>query len=170
MDEVNTLPQGMENKLLRLLADPYEGMMYVKRRDVAPTVKVSGLNVLYIFASNKTPDELIAKGFNSAVVERIRQYYFRIPPLCERPEDIALALSIIFHRKGNDNSIQWKKIDIKAFRFLCMLPWPDNFRGLEGFVDGLATQRQMRGMQEDPEISFEEVIECAVRRNLIAGR
>jgi arginine utilization regulatory protein len=173
LDEVNTLPKGVENKFLRLLASPYEGMMYKDQDAMAPSIKVEGLNVLYVFASNARPEELIENyGLNSAFIGRIRQNYFEIPPLRERPEDIALALSCMFQKRSEDSPtiIKWKRIDLNAFRFLCTLPWEDNLRGLQGFVDALSLQRQIRGTVDEEEIQFEEVIECAVRRNLISSR
>ena len=59
LDEINTLPKGVENKFLRLLASPYEAIIHEKADSRTPTKKIEGLNILYIFASNKKPEELI---------------------------------------------------------------------------------------------------------------
>lgn len=170
LDEVNTLPKGIENRLLRLLESPYEALFHKREDSVAPRQRISGLNVLFVFASNKTPEELIDLGYNSAFIGRIRQYYFEIPPLKERPEDIALAFSTMLHKKyEEDHTLAWERVSLEAFRFVCMLPWTDNFRGLQGFVEALAVERRMRRISTK-EISFEEIIECAVKHDLLTGR
>lgn len=167
LDEVNTLPKGVENRFLRLLEKPYEAIFHLKQDSIVPTEKISGLNVLYVFASNKRPEELIEAGFNSAFIGRIRQHYFEIPPLRERPADIALAFSTLLHAKKKESpELKWERISHEGLRFVCMLPWVDNLRGLKGFVEALALERMMRGIQAE-EISFEEIVECVVNRNLI---
>jgi hypothetical protein len=167
-DEFNTIEVGLENNLLKLLVEPNEAVIKLtndsEKDDVA---RIQKFNNLYIFASNLTPDELLKKGYNSAVISRITQYYFEIPPLKYRKEDMLLAFISMLSKKIEKNAdIGWKMVEPTALQFLCMLPWYGNYRDLDGFVNDLFNERKLRSIFNE-ELSFREVVECAVRRGLI---
>lgn len=161
-DEFNTLPKRLENHLLRLLVDPYEAWIYEDENYKSQRL-VRGFNCVFVFASNKRPEELIKEGYNPAVISRITQYYFEVPPLRERKEDMLLSL---IQQLSDKKDAGWEKIGETALRFLCMLRWEGNYRTLKGFVNDLFNNRRQRSI-ENKEITFKEVVECAVRRKLI---
>ena len=164
-DEFNTLEKGLANNFLRLLAKPYESLVFESEDKDSDERLIKNFNCVYVFASNKTPDELIDEGFNEAVISRISQYYFEVPPLRQRTEDMLLAFINGLTKKED---VGWKKIEPTALRFLCLLPWEGNFRTLAGFVDDLYNERRHRGISAEL-MTFQEVVECAVRRKLIGG-
>jgi len=166
LDEFNTLAPGSEHLLLRAMDKPYE----VK----VPTLSDAGLiksvtaypdiRPLVIFASNKTPQQLVANGFNPAVIYRISQNFFRIPPLRERKEDIAVAfLQMVLKWKSE---LKPKRIEINGLRLICELPWPDNYRGLKGVANELESWRMMRHITAE-ELSFDEIVGAVSRRELL---
>lgn len=167
-DEFNTIDKTVENNFLRLLEDPYEGLVYEKESKDSTETAIKKLKCVYIFASNKSPDEMIEEGHNSAVISRIAQYTFRILPLRERKEDLLLAfikqLGKLSKQPGDE--VAWEKVDRNALSFIAMLPWTDNFRALNGFVNDLFNDRRKR-MITNKVISLQEVIECAIRRNIL---
>lgn len=164
-DEFNTLEKGLANNFLRLLAKPYESLVFESKDKDSDERLIKNFNCVYVFASNKTPDKLIAEGFNEAVISRVSQYYFEVPPLRQRTEDMLLAFINGLTKKED---IGWKKIEPTALRFLCLLHWEGNFRALDGFVNDLYNERRHRGIDAEL-VTFQELVECAVRRKLIGG-
>jgi len=135
------------------------------------------LNIQTIFASNKQLSELKDIGFNEAIIYRICQNYFEIPPLRERKEDIAIFINYYIWKNNykieNDKISQdpdkgcIKYIDLKGLRLLCELKWSDNYRGVKGFINDLLSDRKRRRIHTH-EISFEEIFECIKRRKLLS--
>ena len=164
-DEFNTIQKGLENHLLRLLVDPYEAWVYEGgSEDKDLRILIKKINCVFVFASNKKPKELIYQGYNPAAISRISQYYFELPPLKARKED--MILSLISQLLAYKKDAGWERVEPTALRFLCMLPWEGNYRTLKGFVDDLFNERKQRGIT-NRELTFKEVVECAVRRRLL---
>ncbi|MBI5092456.1 MAG: sigma 54-interacting transcriptional regulator [Candidatus Hydrogenedentes bacterium] len=165
LDELNTLPtKDQANSFLRLLEKPFE--MEIPGRSSGP---IRDANMFIVFASNKTREELIEAGFNEAVVYRITKTRIHIPPLRERPADIAVFVNARV-RKHNERRCkagkvkeQIRKIDIQAMRLLCELRWPDNYRGVQGLMDDISGDRIQRGI-EHPELTFDEILRGLRRR------
>lgn len=165
LDEFNTLPvKDSANVFLRLLEKPCE--MEIEGRLQGPLV---GTNILFIFASNKSREELIEDGYNDAVVYRVTKTRVRVPPLRERPADIAVFVNSMvrtFNKRrmeAGKQAEQIRRIDIKAMRLLCELRWADNYRGIQGLMDDVLGDRIQRQVVEG-ELSFEEILKGLRRR------
>lgn len=164
-DEFNTLPlRDQANAFLRLLDKPYE--MEISGRPSGPLSKV---NMLVIFASNRTREALIEAGFNEAVVYRVTKNRIRIPALRERPVDIAVFVNSLVRqhnerqveRGGKDTQIH--RVALPAMRLLCELRWPDNYRGVQGLMDDVLGDRVRRKIKHR-ELMFEEILHGLRRR------
>lgn len=165
LDEFNTLPvKDSANVFLRLLEKPFE--MEIEGRLEGP---VTATNILFIFASNKSREDLIEDGYNEAVVYRVTKTRVRVPPLRERPADIAVFVNSMvrtFNKRRNEagkQAEQIRRIDIKAMRLLCELRWADNYRGIQGLMDDVLGDRIQRQVVEG-ELSFEEILKGLRRR------
>ena len=166
LDEVNTFDRSLANRLLRVMEKPYQ--VTVRKGNVP---KEKSVNVQVVFGSNLSPEELLSDGFNSAVVFRIAARPFRVPPLRERKEDIAIFVNHRIltrqeesHGKDGEHVLtNLRRVSLDGLRLLCELHWPDNYRGLKGLVDDMLEERVRRDIG-DPEIGFEEVIRAVSRR------
>lgn len=164
-DEFNALnPPSLAGAFLRFLEKPY----HISVAKEPPEIPV---NLMTVFASNKNRDELIELKFNSAVVFRVTRNPFCVPPLRERKEDIALFIcnSLVKYNKKQEGNKKVKYFDPNGMRVLVELDWPDNYRGLQGFMDDLLLDRDRRKIS-DPVIGFRDVVDCLRRRELLGRR
>jgi hypothetical protein len=161
LDEFNTMPNPlMANEFLRVFEDPYE--VYIPGRE-SP---IRPIKLLVIIASNLTGDQLIEKGFNPAIVFRITKNYFCVPALRERKEDIAVFVNYLFSKAASHFAYKLKRIDPHAMRLLCELPWPDNYRGVNGLVDHILFKRRQAEIKHD-EITYDEVLKAITERDVM---
>lgn len=152
-DEFNTIKPEFATKFLRFLAHPY-------RFTIAGIAEEVATNILALFASNKTKEQLTEEvNITSAIINRISKHPFRIPPLRERREDIALYIVHWLLKTQGQNPIEKriKRINIEALRLLCELEWKSNYRGLSGFMNMVLNERKRRRINSE-EISFLEVL------------
>lgn len=157
-DEFNTIEPEFASKFLRFTEKPYKFSV----RGVAQEFEAK---ILAIFASNKSKDELIGDNnikINRAVVYRISKNYYRIPPLRERKEDIAVFVLHRLLKKKEDepefNELNCvRRISTDAMRLICELDWRENYRGIDGFLNILMDERRWRNIEVE-EISFSEVL------------
>jgi len=161
LDEINTTEPGIANNLLRVLDKPHQ--IPVKKGDI---YRDETINIQIVFGSNRTAEELLADGFNSAVVFRLAARPFRIPPLRERKNDIAIFVNHHLLKRRDDNREKLgnlSRISLNGLRLICELPWADNYRGLRAFLDDLIEERLRREVR-DAEITFDDVIRAISRR------
>lgn len=171
LDEIDKANPEEVNKLLKVIEDPFEYEVILPRKDSTDRYIAGGnkatTNLMFIFNSNKKWEEMNRSGrFSSAFIYRIGKHRFTIPPLRERREDIALFLC---HELGKWRDPQIKIIDPHGLRLLCELPWPNNYRGLMGFLGTLKTERQLRGIKSS-RISFDEILESLRILELVQSR
>ena len=156
-DEINTLGARAADVFLRLAEKPYEIEIPGNSRPIR-------LNVLMVFASNKRPDELVREGWNEAVLTRLAKpgSYFELPPLSDRPVDVAVAAAYMLERAEMEGKCpNVDRIDLDAFRILCCMPWRrGNYRQLKAFMDRLIqVQKRKRDNAEGPSIiTFQDMI------------
>ena len=169
LDEVNTLDRSISNRLLRVLEKPHQ--ITVRSGPSEAQHKEVFVNIQIVVGSNLSPEQLLADGFSSAFVYRIAPRPFRILPLRERKEDIAIFVNQRILKRRDEAAPQSdeyvlasvRRISLDGLRLLCELQWLDNYRGLKGLVDDLLEERIQRRIT-DPEISFDEVIRVVSRR------
>jgi DNA-binding NtrC family response regulator len=119
LDEIGDLPERLQVKLLRVLQ---EGV--VEPLGASKPVKV---DVRVLSASHRPLPELVRKGqFRQDLFYRLAETTVSIPPLRERPEDIALLASHFLAQ----NSPQ-KTLTRSARLWLDRQAWPGNVRELK---------------------------------------
>lgn len=122
LDEVGELPFQLQVKLLRTLD---EGE--IKRIGENKPRKV---DVRIIAATNKDLQKEVEEGhFREDLYYRLYVILLRIPPLCERQEDIPLLIK--YFLKG-------RKIRKDALAFLINFNWKGNIRQLENTIERIA--------------------------------
>ena len=124
LDEIGDMPADLQTRLLRVLAD---GQFY----------RVGGhtpmnADVRIIAATHQDLEAKVTRGeFREDLFHRLNVIRVRIPPLRERPADIALLLEHFLHRAAKDLKTEPKLLLPEVTTFLCSQAWPGNVRELE---------------------------------------
>jgi len=129
LDEINSMGQGLQAKLLRVLQEGY-----IRRvgglKDIPIDVKV-------IATTNEDPKEAIEKGnLRKDLYYRLNVISINIPSLRERREDIKLLVEH-FIKKYNKrlNKDVWM-LSQEVYELLFNHSWPGNIRELENMIEG----------------------------------
>ncbi|MGZ4822707.1 MAG: sigma 54-interacting transcriptional regulator, partial [Terriglobales bacterium] len=144
LDEIGELERKVQVKLLRVL----DGVSYYRlggHRKVAVDVRI-------VAATNRPLEDAVRDGhFRSDLFHRLGQIQLRVPPLRERPEDLA-ALAEYFLQQAHPE----KSLSSAALQLLLAYPWPGNIRELRNVVLQAATmspQYELRPEDFPPEIT-----------------
>lgn len=137
LDDIDYLSLESQQKLLRFLDDGH--FTRVGDRDQRRS------DVLILVTSNKDLNWMVGeRQFLPDLLHRLRQWWVRVPPLRDRPEDIAtLADTFLtaYQRKRAPESIardgQWSFCR-DAMALLQGLQWPGNIRQLRSMVTTVA--------------------------------
>jgi two-component system nitrogen regulation response regulator NtrX len=130
LDEVGDMSAKTQAKVLRVLQ---EGE--VERLGSARTVKV---DVRVIAATNKNLEEEIEKGrFREDLYFRLAVIPIHVPPLRERPEDIAPLVRHYVDYFSRENNARPKRITGGALEALGRYRWRGNIRELRNTVERL---------------------------------
>src|ERR1041385_439175 len=130
LDEVGDMSPKTQAKVLRVLQ---EGE--VERIGSARTIKV---DVRVIAATNKNLEEEIEKGgFREDLYFRLAVIPIYVPPLRERPEDIALLVRHFMESISRDSNVRPKRITPAALDALQRYRWKGNIRELRNTVERL---------------------------------
>jgi PAS domain S-box-containing protein len=136
LDEIGELQPQIQVKLLRVL-------------DGAPYYRLGGhrkiiVDVRVVAATNQDLELAVQEGrFRKDLYHRLSQFQLRVPPLRERPEDIAALARHFLSLKAKD-----KVLTADALVALQGHPWPGNIRELRNLVAKLAMaagERQITG-------------------------
>ncbi|MBW8868104.1 MAG: sigma-54-dependent Fis family transcriptional regulator [Acidobacteria bacterium] len=128
LDEVGDMSAKTQAKVLRVLQ---EGE--VERLGSARTVKV---DVRVIAATNKNLEEEIERGhFREDLYFRLAVIPIHVPPLRERPEDIAPLVRHYMDNFSRDNNVRPKRIAQAALDALTRYRWRGNIRELRNTVE-----------------------------------
>src|SRR2546422_6647130 len=130
LDEVGDMSAKTQAKVLRVLQ---EGE--VERLGSARTIKV---DVRVIAATNKNLEEEIEKGhFREDLYFRLAVIPIQVPPLRERPEDIAPLVRHYMDYFSRENNVRPKRITQAALDVLQRYRWKGNIRELRNTVERL---------------------------------
>lgn len=138
LDEIGELQPQIQVKLLRVL-------------DGAPYYRLGGnrkitVDVRVVAATNQDLELAVKEGrFRKDLFHRLSQFQLRVPPLRERPEDIAALARHFLSLKAADKSFA-----NEALLALGAHPWPGNIRELRNLIARLAMateERQITGAQ-----------------------
>ena len=146
LDEIGELQPQVQVKLLRVL-------------DGAPYYRLGGhrkitVDVRVVAATNQDLDLAVKEGrFRKDLFHRLSQFQLRVPPLRERPEDIAALARHFLSLKAAD-----KVLTGDALAALQIHPWPGNIRELRNLIAKLAMateNRQITGAEVVAELCGE---------------
>lgn len=126
LDEIGDLPFSVQAKLLKYL-DDHEVMRL-------GGTKAKIVDCTIIAATNRDLETLTKKRkFRHDLYYRLNTFTIRIPPLCQRPEDI-FELVTYFLRKYNRAYKLKKRISSEALEVLQSCPLPGNVREVENLL------------------------------------
>ncbi|MEJ2762176.1 MAG: sigma-54 dependent transcriptional regulator [Gammaproteobacteria bacterium] len=129
LDEIAELPAHMQVKLLRSIQEK-------KVRPVGENREVP-VDVRILSATHKDLSALVDEGrFRQDLFYRINVIELYIPPLRERPEDIALLIEHILTRYSAGDMDRLSK---QAMEALLIYPFPGNVRELENILERALT-------------------------------
>jgi DNA-binding NtrC family response regulator len=128
LDEVGSLPPGMQGKLLRFLQ---EGE--VQRLGSPDVFRV---DVRVIAATNLDLGRALAeRQFNDALYYRLCVFPIRLPPLRERRDDILTLATHFLESLCRDASLPSKSIALEVGKVLEAYAWPGNVRELQHVIE-----------------------------------
>lgn len=124
LDEVGKMSLALQSKLLRFLQDGvFEPVGAAESRQV---------DVRLVAATNMDLEALITAGeFISDLLYRIEVISIKVPPLCQRSEDIPLLLEHFIKRYAARYHKVVDGVDDQALRALLEYHWPGNVRELK---------------------------------------
>jgi DNA-binding NtrC family response regulator len=135
LDELTEMSLPLQAKLLRVIQDGVVRRVGSEKEDAV-------VDVRFISATNRTPQECVAKGtLREDLLYRLRVVPISLPPLRKRPEDIPLLANHFFsvfwdrHRGPNEAT---PKLSEDAIEFLRTRPWRGNVRELQNVIEQLA--------------------------------
>jgi transcriptional regulator with GAF, ATPase, and Fis domain len=127
LDEIGTLEPQLQVKLLRVLQE-----REFERVGDTQTVKV---DVRVIAATNVDLQEEVAKEtFREDLFYRLNVVRIPLPPLRERPTDIALLVNYFLEKNARELSRLPKSVAASAIKAMEKYHWPGNVRELENAV------------------------------------
>jgi DNA-binding NtrC family response regulator len=127
IDELCELSTPLQAKLLRVI----QGREFVKVGGTKPI----RTNIRLVTATNKDPKQAVDAGtFRADLYYRVAVVMIKVPPLRERPEDIALLVEHFVTRYSAAYKKPIRGVQPSAMERMAALPWPGNVRQLENFL------------------------------------
>jgi formate hydrogenlyase transcriptional activator len=128
LDEVGEIPLEVQPKLLRALQE-----QEFERLGSTRTQKV---DVRLIAATNRDLNEMVAGGtFRSDLYYRLSVFPIFVPPLRERPEDVAPLVHHFVRKFSREIGRDIDTISAGTMDALQKWPWPGNIRELENVIE-----------------------------------
>jgi formate hydrogenlyase transcriptional activator len=128
LDEVGEIPLEVQPKLLRALQEKE-----FERLGSARTIRT---DLRLIAATNRDLDQMVAEHqFRSDLFYRLNVFPIHIPPLRERPDDIALLVRHFVARFARQMKKTIDRIRPEDMETLTNWHWPGNIRELENFIE-----------------------------------
>jgi DNA-binding NtrC family response regulator len=128
LDEIGTLGPAQQVKLLRVLQEgEFEALGSTRTRKVDVRI-VSATNV-------DLKAEIAAGRFREDLYYRLNVVEIRLPPLCERPEDVPLLARRFLVDFAKKNRKAVAGFTEEAERALAAYAWPGNVRELENVLE-----------------------------------
>ncbi len=128
LDEIGDMPLALQVKLLRVLAD-----RRVQRLGGTLPIPV---DARLIAATNRDLDALVAEGrFREDLYYRLAVIRLQVPPLRERPSDLAPLVGRLIRRLNARLGKTIRGVDAEALEALRGYPFPGNVRELENLLE-----------------------------------
>jgi DNA-binding NtrC family response regulator len=132
LDELTEMPKSLQAKLLRVIQD---GVV----RRVGSNSTSSVVNVRFIAASNRDPNEAVREGvLREDLYYRLRVVPIAIPPLRHRPDDVALLATHFLKQYWKQHRGAGSRCPVltdQAVSALQAYPWPGNVRELQNALE-----------------------------------
>ena len=130
LDEIGDMPPDLQVRLLRVLADGE----YYRVGGHAPL----RASVRIIAATHQNLEERVRQGlFREDLMHRLNVVRLRLPPLRERPDDIAPLARHFLVKSGRDLAVEPKALSEDALKALTQFAFPGNVRQLENICHWL---------------------------------
>ncbi len=128
LDEVGELPPELQTKFLRVLET-----QELQRVGGTQTIR---LNVRVIAATNVDVEQAVKSGrLRSDLFYRLNVFPIRIPPLRERPDDIAILARHFAKKYAQRHRKPITRIAVRTLTALRTYHWPGNVRELEHVIE-----------------------------------
>jgi len=128
LDEIGEISPSTQVKLLRVLQE-----REIQRVGGEETVRV---DVRVVSATHRDLKALVDKGaFREDLYYRLHIVPLHLPPLRERPGDVAELARFFVHKHGPKVNRRVKGFSVEAVHALERYPWPGNVRELENAVE-----------------------------------
>ena len=145
LDEIGEMPPEVQVKLLRVLQE-----REFERVGGHQTIKI---DVRVIAATNRDLAREVAEGvFRQDLYYRLNVFPIQLPPLRERPEDIALLTHFFVRRYVNKigRKITW--VPKETMERLVSYSWPGNVRELENVIERAVILSAGPDLEISPEV------------------
>jgi DNA-binding NtrC family response regulator len=128
LDEIGEMPIGTQAKLLRVLEDR-------KLRRLGSKVETS-VDVRVIAATNKTPEEAVAKGeLRNDLYYRLNVFSIHMPPLREHKEDLPDLVRTLMAEINAKHGRSVSMISEAVMNIFNSFAWPGNVRELRNVLE-----------------------------------
>ena len=128
LDEVGDMPLLAQSKLLRVLQEREFERLGASR----PT----RVDVRVLAATHRDLPQLVEEGrFREDLYYRLNVVPIRLPPLRERPEDIATLALCFLSRFALKHGIAVERLSDESLQRLAAYRWPGNVRELENIIE-----------------------------------
>jgi DNA-binding NtrC family response regulator len=127
LDEVGNLPMSLQAKLLRVL----------ESRQVQPVgaTRAASMDLRFIAATNHDLQARVTGGlFRTDLYFRLAQYTISLPPLRERPADIAYLAQRFLEEASVELRRPVQRVLPEALELLALHGWPGNVRELRNVI------------------------------------
>jgi two-component system, response regulator FlrC len=124
LDEISEMEVRLQAKLLRALQE--------RLIDRVGGTKPVPVDIRVIATSNRNLTEAVREGsFREDLLFRLNVVNLKLPPLRERPADIAALADFFIAKYSKANSLSARTLSDEARAALLKAPWPGNVRELE---------------------------------------
>jgi transcriptional regulator with PAS, ATPase and Fis domain len=128
LDEINSLPLGLQSKLLRVIQE--------KELQKVGSSNPIEVDVRLIFTSNRDLMELVQEGaFREDLYYRINVVEIKIPPLRERMGDIPLLVANLIPKLNMELGLNITGVEPGVIDLFSRYSWPGNIRELENCLE-----------------------------------
>jgi transcriptional regulator with GAF, ATPase, and Fis domain len=128
LDEIGEISPETQVKLLRVLQE--------RCFEAVGSDKTIQVDVRVIAATNRNLEEMISRGqFRADLFYRLNVVSLTLPPLRERPEDLAELVFFFLSRSAQKTKKQIRQIDPDALAAIEAHLWPGNIRELENVIE-----------------------------------
>lgn len=130
LDEIGEIDLATQVKLLRFLE--------TRTIERLGSQKQIQLDVRLVCATNRRLQEMVAAGtFREDLYYRLSVVTLELPPLRERPDDVAALMEHYLKHFAAENALKAPKISPAAMKLLRNYAWPGNIRELRNLCENL---------------------------------